>query len=452
MKNKQLKNIICLLTGVMPLFSAAQLTNNGANIVVQTGTNLVLDNLSLQNNGVFNQTTGATLFTGNSNSFIGGSNPLGFYTLQLNKPSATLQLQTSIRINGQLQFTNGLLHLNGNNIVLAPAALLMGENENSHITAASGGYVQITKTLNAPSAENPGNLGVIISSAQNLGSITISRGHQSLSGITGGSSSILRYFDVSPSNNTGLNAALRFQYLDEELNGQNENNLTLWTTNNNVDWINLGQASRNITGNYVEQSGINTFSRFTLAAPSVGLPVKWSSFNTQCAGNGVRISWKTELEQNTASFIIRRSTDARNWIAIDTVPATGNSTASLDYSFTDLQAPSGIVYYQIQERDLDGKLTLSPLLHNDCGRKEELNVFPNPVHQNCWVQIQSENTGALIMRLYDHKGALVQQRRETIQQGNNQFEISMTHLAAGTYALIITWSDGKTKTVKLEKY
>jgi hypothetical protein len=452
-KNKQLKNIVCLFTAltITPLFLKAQLTNNGATIVVSTGTNLVLDNLSLQNNGVFSQTAGTVIFSGNVNSTLSGTAAPVFYNLQLNK-ATSLFLNTGIGITNQLQLTKGVLNLNGNNISLNAAAMLLGENESNYITGALGGYIQIIKALNAPSLENPGNLGVLITSSQDLGMVTIRRGHQSLSGITGGTNSILRYYDISPSNNSSLNATLRFQYLDAELNGLNENNITLWKTDNNVNWTNLGQSSTNTASNFVEQTGINSFSRFTLAVPSVNLPVKWSSFNTQCSGNGIRIGWKTEVEQNTANFTILRSTDARNWISVGVVPAAGNSNTSIAYSYTDVQAPSGTVYYQLQQKDLDGKFTVSPVLHNNCGQKEELNVFPNPMRQNFWVQVQSENTTAVVLRLYDHKGALVQQERETIQQGNNQFQLSMAQLPAGTYTLMISWTNGKTKIVKLDKY
>jgi hypothetical protein len=434
------------------LFLAAQLINKGATIVVSPGTHLVLENLSLQNNGVFNQTGGTVLFTGKTNAFISGSNTPAFYNLQLNKPSATLQLQTGITVNHELQFNGGLLQLNSNTVLLDAAGLLTGESESSHITASSGGYVQITKILNAPSAENPGNLGVLITSSQNLGSVTIRRGHQLLSGITDRSSSVLRYYDISASNNASINATLRFKYLDAELNGLTENDLVLWKTNGVTDWTDLGRSSGSTSSNFVEQKGINNFSRFAFSMPSINLPANWSSLNTECGGNGVRIAWKTETEQNTASFTILRSTDKRSWIPVGTVPAAGSSNTSHSYSFTDLQSPSGTVYYRVQRKDLNGRLSFSSVLSNNCGIKEAFNVFPNPVRQNCWIQVQSENTATVVLGLYDHKGALVQQRREILQQGNNQFELTMAQLSAGTYALTVSWSDGKTKIVKLEKY
>src|SRR5438105_90384 len=162
---------LCLL----PQLIKAQLQNTGATIVMQSGTYLVADNMNFQNNGTF-QTTGTVKFTGNSTTSVSGSTAPQFYTVELNKTGATLQLQTGITINNQILFTNGLLNLNGYNITLAANAFLNGESETSHITGTTGGYVQITYPLNSPTAANPGNLGAVITAAGNLGSTTIRRG------------------------------------------------------------------------------------------------------------------------------------------------------------------------------------------------------------------------------------------------------------------------------------
>jgi hypothetical protein len=67
---------------------------------------------------------------------------------------------------------------------------------------------------------NPGNLGAFITSAANVGVVTIRRGHVSQSG-AGLASSINRYYSITAENNTNLNATLRLKYFDAELNGQN---------------------------------------------------------------------------------------------------------------------------------------------------------------------------------------------------------------------------------------
>jgi hypothetical protein len=245
---------------------------------------------------------------------------------------------------------------------------------------------------------------------------------------------------------------VRIKYFDAELNGLNENNLTVWKSNNNANWTDLGKTSNNTTLNFVEKTGINDLGRFTLSSPFNILPLIWSSFNTQCLSGQVRISWKTEQEQNTSLFIIRRSTDGRSWTTIGTLKAAGNSDSPISYNYTDQQSLSAISYYQIQQQDFDGRLTVSPVLTNSCGTTERVNVYPNPVLNNCWINIQLTKGGSLTMQLYDSKGALVQQRREFVQNGNSQLELRLGNFAKGLYSLVITRPDGTIRVVKIEKY
>ncbi|MEO5564858.1 MAG: T9SS type A sorting domain-containing protein [Chitinophagaceae bacterium] len=441
--------LLCVL--FLPLLSKAQLINNGATLVINTGTTLVLHNLSFQNNGVFNQSAGTVNYTGTSAATISGSISPVFFRMNINKPASTVQLQTGISIVDQLQFTNGMIDLNNNTILLGSAALLTGESETSRITGTSGGYVEITKTLNAPMGDDPGNLGAVITSSGNLGPVTIRRGHQSQVNLTGGGNSIFRYYDIIPVTNTSLNATLRFNYFDAELNGLDENNLAVYKRNGSGAWMNLSKSGGNTTTNYVERTGLPDLTRFTLSTFSNALPVKWSSFNTQCLGGTVRISWKTEQEQNTSSFIIQRSDDGRNWTRIATLPAAGNSNSSLLYTYTDPQLVAGTIYYQVQQQDFDGRLTVSPVLSNNCGALEELKVFPNPVLNDCRVSLQLDRGGALNMRLFDSKGALVFTRSESVQSGNNQFLLRLGNLAKGIYTLMVIRPDGILRVVKIEK-
>lgn len=226
---------------------------------------LVLQDMNLVNNGTFNQTAGTVRFTGTTNNTISGTQPTKIHVLQLAKTgTAELQLQRTLSINTLVSFTSGLLNLNNNNLELEPAALLTGETETSRIIGANGGYVQIVVSLNSPSSANPGNLGAVITSAQNLGTVTIRRGHvpQTISVVS--RQSINRYYDISPTTNSALNATLRFNYFNAELNGRNEALFSLWRSNDNVNWTGAGFSSRDATGNFVQQTGIASFSRWTL--------------------------------------------------------------------------------------------------------------------------------------------------------------------------------------------
>jgi hypothetical protein len=337
------------------------------------------------------------------------------------------------------------------NILLQPAALLNGESETSYITGTNGGYVQITNTLNAPTLVNAGNLGAVITSTENLGSTIIRRGHVSQINAYGAGNSILRYYDIIPTNNASLNAGLQLTYLDAELNGLDENSLVLVKSTDNINWTSQGFDSRNTTANYVEKAGLADFSRWTLSSPANALPLLWSSFNTQCITGATRISWKTQQEQNTASFVVRRSTDGITWTDIGSIPAAGNSQTTLSYTYTDPQSPAGKGYYQLLQRDIDGQQTYSPVLTTQCGQPESIKVYPNPLQNTCWVNIQSETSEAINLRVYDSRGALLKQQAVNIQAGNNQFALSLNSLTPGSYSLVVTWSDGKVKAIPLQK-
>jgi hypothetical protein len=459
MKNNIFTNkISCLICTVCLTVTSTQAqlkVQSGATISCTGGAVITLNNTDLNNDGTISLSAGqgTFVFNGNANNTISGTSAPLFDVLQIAKTgSAKITLQQGIQIGSGITFTSGLIDLNAQNILLQPTALLNGESETSHITGTTGGYVQITNTLNAPSSVNPGNLGAVITTAQNLGSTVIRRGHVSQTNGYGLGTSILRYYDIIPTNDASLNATLQLNYLDAELNGLDENSLVLWKSPDNTHWSSMGFDTRNTTTNYVTKAGLTDFSRWTLSTPTNALPLVWVAFNTQCVSGGTRISWKTQEEQSTASYTVRRSTDGATWTDIGSVPAAGNSQTTLSYSYTDQQSPAATSYYQVLERDVNGSQTASPVLTSQCGQLESVKVYPNPVQSNCWVSIQSATACAVTLRLYDNSGALLQSKVVNVQAGNNQFALSLTGFAQGSYSLVITWSDGTVKVVTLEKY
>jgi hypothetical protein len=238
---------------------------NGANWVVSGNASVVLQDLNLINNGSMAAGTGKFKFTGSQNNNISGSSASTFSILEIAKTSnARVQLNNDVNINGSVSFVSGLLDLGNSKAILATSASIAGESENSRATTTGTGYLQITQVLNAPNATNPGNLGAIISSAANLGSVIVRRGHIVSSG-TGLTTSTSRYFDIIPVTNSNLNATMRFTYLDAEKNGLDENAFVLYQSNNSgTSWSKLSNSVRNPASNYVERVGLSRLSRFTL--------------------------------------------------------------------------------------------------------------------------------------------------------------------------------------------
>src|SRR5215471_5562971 len=163
---------------------------------------LALQNSNFINNGNFNADSGTVSFTGNFPSSVSGDQAIQFFDLQVAKTNnAAILLQRNVGVKRNILFSSGLLNLNGFNTDLGATGSLVNENENSRVIGSNGGQVQLSASLNAPLNANPGNLGAIFTSNENLGPVVIARGHQALAVSGLGANSILRYYDIFPANN-----------------------------------------------------------------------------------------------------------------------------------------------------------------------------------------------------------------------------------------------------------
>ena len=437
-----LVHIFCKVSGQLHVSPGAQLHLSG-------NAQLTIRDMNFVNNGSFSAGNGTVHFTGATSTNIGGTQAIQFYTLQLSKdPNQSLLLQRSIGVAHQLQFSQGILDLNGNDIDLGGTGVLIGENETSHIVGAGGGEVLINAVLNAPVAVDAGNLGAVISSSKNLGSVLIKRGHQQFT-LTNGNS-ILRSYTIAPANNSALDATLRFNYLDSELNGIEENKLAMWRSVDGVTWEYENFSGRDEAENYVDRTGIDAFSIWTLSTQSSSLPVVFSGFNLQCEGDRVRLTWKTAQEMNSSHFIVERN-DGNGWVNIGRLPAAGQSDRELSYEFVDQNA-TGRSYYRIAQYDIDGAAKHTSIAVADCASAELLQVWPNPFPQSFTVIIRNSGSGMARLRVTDAKGVLIQNRQLNLMNGINQFDIDMRQVASGVYFVTVEWpANRQVKTMRLIK-
>lgn len=428
----------------------------GATLKTTGGVVITLLDMNLENDGTINQGVGDGIFrfTGFANNTISGTNTPTFDTLEIAKTgNAKLSLQRDINIGSRINFTTGRIDLNNNNILLQPAALLDDESETSRIIGPNGGFVEIINVLNNPVAVNPGNLGAVITSTQNLGSTTIRGGHAVQNNVNGLVTSIERYFDISPTNNTALDATLRFNYFDAELNGLDETTVVMWKSVDNIVWTSHGFTTRDVVNNAVDKTGIADFSRWTLSSPvNNPLPVQFMLFNVRCEGSKVSINWKTAQEINSSHFEIQRSTNGSDWTTIGTKQAAGNSNIERNYSFVDLVPVQGAGLYRIVEFDTDGRKQYTSINKADCSAVDTWKVWPNPLQQQLFVNIRVATGSPALIRVFDSKGSFINEQRNVLLAGSNQLNIDMQRLPPGTYHVVIVWDNGQTqKSVKVTK-
>lgn len=212
-------------------------------------------------------------------------------------------------VTGNLTLTSGGVSLSNGNIDFGSTGSLQSETETNRVFG-TGGYLQATATLNAPTNSNPANLGAMITSTANLGSTIIKRAHSSFM-LNG--NGINRSFDIVPINNTALNATLKFIYLDAELNGNAEANLALWKSTNTGTNFTASPSTNDATNNFVQSTGISSFALFSVGANVAVVAPTGAASQTFCAGKtvadlvatGTNIKW---YDAATAGSVLSAST------------------------------------------------------------------------------------------------------------------------------------------------
>lgn len=197
-------------------------------------------------------------------SYTGGNNCNSTASATVNNlyvnSTDALNLSAGITVGGNMLLKTNV-GLNGQAVALGTKGKLV---EDGGLLLGTSGSITATRDLNNISAENVAGLGALITTAGNMGTTTITRSHS-----TGGSpTSINRSYQISPANNSGLEATLVFTYNPDELNGQTESGLKLYKSANGKQWHYQDNASLNTVNNTLTLTGINDFSYWTASSES----------------------------------------------------------------------------------------------------------------------------------------------------------------------------------------
>jgi hypothetical protein len=432
----------CLMLFLFIQAKAQLFIKSGTTVTIEQAGTICLEDISVENNGTFNATAGTISFKENGGSTdqnITGTGSSTFNNLEVDMQSFDLKLMKNINVNGIITFSSGQFDLNGNDISLGGSASISGETETKTFIGTSGGKISIQTDLNMPSSANPGNLGAEITSSQNLGTTTIERRHDSATGA--GGESILRQYNISPTTNTGLDATLRFNYLDSELNGITESELELWRYDG-ANWSYEGFTSRDGTNNYVELTGIDAFSLWTVTNQANALPAELLNFSATPKNQSVQLNWTTATEANLDYFEVEKAANGIDFHAFDKVFGTGNSSQKTHYETIDNQPFKGINYYRLKMVDWNGRVDYSEIESVDFLTKNTLQLYPNPT--NGKLTISNIDLFDTDVQIFDSMGRLVQKS----QLSGNELDVSK--LPEGVY--LIEFKNGnqlfKTKIIK----
>lgn len=191
---------------------------------------------------------------------------------------------------------------------------------------------------------------------------------------------------------------------------------------------------------YVTNSGNHTVS--STCSPLLQLTLL--NFSAVEQSGSAQLRWQTINEENTANFIVERSTNGNEYVKIGETGAAGNSNLTLNYNFTDNNPAAGANYYRLQMTDKDGSFTYSQVQVLNFGGDGTILVYPNPAHDN--ITIAGIEAG-MQLRMISVDGRIITTKMAT---GNTE-NINVQKLATGIYILQAVKDGGVINTVKFSK-
>ena len=378
-------------------------------------------------------------YNGTTAQLAGISIPASINGLMIDN-AAGVTMTGNLQVNDYVNIEDGDLNLAGYTLTLGADAVLTETSGNT--IKGTTGKITTTRTLNAPAEINIGGMGAVLTTASNLGVTTIERTHAAASG--NGNTGILRVFNIAPANNTGLNATLRFYYDDSELNGLSEPTLVLFKSPSGLinTWIGVG-GTVNTTSNYVQLSGLNDFSFWTLGSTNTPLPVELISFSASSNEKAVLLNWKTASEQNNKGWNVERKYSGSEWTNIGFVSGNGTTTETKSYSFSDDKTKDGLVLYRLKQIDYSGDYSYSKTIEVDVkiipAEFALLQNYPNPFNPTTTINFELPISSYVNISVYNSIGEKVSTIvNETLEAGRYSRVFDASELSTGIYFYRLT--------------
>ncbi|RNI29326.1 T9SS C-terminal target domain-containing protein [Rufibacter latericius] len=183
------------------------------------------------------------------------------------------------------------------------------------------------------------------------------------------------------------------------------------------------------------------------------LPVTLTRFEGVSRNGAVELAWSTASEINNDRFEIERSANGKDFKKVGEVKGNGNSSALIDYAYTDRTAASGTLYYRLRQVDFDNAFEYSKVIavsHNaGSASQAAINVFPNPVTSGVvGIRFAEQVQGAATIRLSDLSGKVLHSQDWSSVDSQVDMNLTGLNLRAGIYMLSVT-ANGRSTTQRI---
>jgi hypothetical protein len=168
------------------------------------------------------------------------------------------------------------------------------------------------------------------------------------------------------------------------------------------------------------------------------LPIELISFNGKVdkLGSSALLEWKTGTNAAIKFIDIEKSIDGKLFSKIAAV----NPREDKNYTYTDEQFKGQNAYYRLNQTDIDGTSSYSPVIYLKYDKVASLSVFPNPASDKITVSFP-KSTNASTLRIISSIGKPVYESK--INTTDSQTTIDIQKLAKGTYIVLLEGDNDK---------
>jgi hypothetical protein len=308
-------------------------------------------------------------------------------------------LGADVTVNGDCAITGSALTTGAYAVTLAPTATL---DEDAGLSVL--GTVKATRTVAQGVDEAFGNIGLELEAAGGApGATEVVRTTGTALSVDG-MQSITRYFDVTPANNTGLDATMVFHYDESELNGIDEDMLDMFSSlDGGSSWTGM-IGVRDSDENTVSSFGVNTVARLTLA-PGGPVPTRLASYQVYALEGGIALAWSlSEVSERQVFTVSRQTGGIGEYAAVDAeIVASGR----MSYKAIDNTTVPGAQYrYRVEVQDETGRNLLfeSALVTAPMLKQVLLQAAPNPFNPATRISYRLAVAGPVTVDIFDITG------------------------------------------------
>ncbi|MCF8429116.1 MAG: T9SS type A sorting domain-containing protein, partial [Bacteroidia bacterium] len=214
------------------------------------------------------------------------------------------------------------------------------------------------------------------------------------------------------------------------------------TTNNNLAYTGFSNATQMFTGSDIFNP----------------LPVKLTTFNGSLLNADAKLTWTTASEINANRFVVERSIDGKNFIAITNVKANGNSSSLTSYNHLDkgiitLLNSAGTIYYRLKMVDNDNSFSYSKTIEIKTAEntKEKVTVTPNPFTTDLTITVETVNNANGTVEVSDINGRTIISQNIDVVKGTSTITVNgVDKLKQGIYFVRYT-TESNTQVFKMLK-